>query len=45
LKKVAWDQTQVEDYQKKGLVAKLQANTSQIEDAAVEKMDKLGATV
>lgn len=45
MRKAGYDRARAEDYQKKGTLEKLQENTSQIKDAAAEKMDKLGATV
>lgn len=45
MRKAGFERAQAEDFQKKGIVEKLQHSTSQIKDFAADKMDKMGATI
>lgn len=46
MRKAGYDRAQAEELQKKGLVNKLQATTSQsFKDVVADKMDKLNATI
>lgn len=45
MKQAGFDRAKAEDWQKKGVVEKVQEKTASIKDVAADKMDKLGATV
>lgn len=45
MRKAGYDRAKAEDWQKQGMVEKLQAHTFHVKDMAADKMDKLGATV